>query len=176
MYSYSPYSQPCSRPPLTNAFARDSQTPTVKSPVGSLFLSPGSSIVGLMVTFSKRTYAIPTPRALCWVFTAAWLSLVMVSGGCPHCSAQASHRTASLVAGHRPWSTGDSGGQKSLGCCSSWGHKESDTTEKLNNSKELIAPLAWLSRGLWNLPRLRIEPMSPALAGGFLFTAREVHG
>ena len=63
MYFYSPYSQPCSRPLLTNAFTRDSQTPTGKSPVGSLFLSPGSSIVGLMVTFSKRTYAIPTPRA-----------------------------------------------------------------------------------------------------------------
>ena len=56
-----------------------------QSPVGSLFLSPGSwctrfcyalqesisqsyvssdrSIVGLIVTSSKRTYAIPTPRA-----------------------------------------------------------------------------------------------------------------
>ena len=56
-----------------------------QSPVGSLFLSPGSwctrfccvlqesiskscvisgsSMVGLMVTSSKRTYAIPTPRA-----------------------------------------------------------------------------------------------------------------
>ena len=30
---------------------------------------------------------------------------------------------------------GDSGGQKSLACCSSWGRKESDTTEWLNNNK-----------------------------------------
>ena len=27
---------------------------------------------------------------------------------------------------------GDGGGQKSLACCGSWGHKESDTTERLN--------------------------------------------
>ena len=27
---------------------------------------------------------------------------------------------------------GDGEGQGSLGCCSSWGHKESDTTEHLN--------------------------------------------
>ena len=85
MYCYSPCPQPCTRPPLTHAFTRDSQTPTDKSPVGSLFLSPGSwctrfccalqesisqsyvssgsSMVGLMATSSKRTYAIPTRRA-----------------------------------------------------------------------------------------------------------------
>ena len=28
---------------------------------------------------------------------------------------------------------GDSEGQGSLACCGSWGHKESDTTERLNN-------------------------------------------
>ena len=28
---------------------------------------------------------------------------------------------------------GDSEGQRSLACCSPWGHKESDTTEQLNN-------------------------------------------
>ena len=42
MYCYSPCPQPCSRPPWTHAFARDSWTPTGKSPMGSLFLSPGS--------------------------------------------------------------------------------------------------------------------------------------
>ena len=31
----------------------------------------------------------------------------------------------------------DSEGQGSLACCSSWGHKASDTTERLNNNKEL---------------------------------------
>ena len=30
-------------------------------------------------------------------------------------------------------SQGDGKGQGSLACCSPWGHKESDTTEQLNN-------------------------------------------
>ena len=30
---------------------------------------------------------------------------------------------------------GDGEGQGSLGCCSPWGHKESDMTECLNNNK-----------------------------------------
>ena len=30
----------------------------------------------------------------------------------------------------------DDGGQESLECCSPWGHKESDTTEQLNNNKD----------------------------------------
>ena len=85
LYCHSPCPQPCSRPPLTHAFARESRTPTGKPPVGSLFLSPGSwctrfccalqesisqsyvssgsSIVGLMATSSRRTYSIPTLRA-----------------------------------------------------------------------------------------------------------------
>ena len=29
-------------------------------------------------------------------------------------------------------------GQGSLACCSSWGHKESDTTKRLNNNKHKI--------------------------------------
>ena len=32
---------------------------------------------------------------------------------------------------------GDGKGQRSLACCSPWGHKESDTTERLNNSSNL---------------------------------------
>ena len=31
---------------------------------------------------------------------------------------------------------GDGEGQGSLVCCSPWGHKESDTTERLNNKKK----------------------------------------
>ena len=30
---------------------------------------------------------------------------------------------------------GDGEGQGGLGCCSPWGHKESDTTERLNSNK-----------------------------------------
>ena len=32
---------------------------------------------------------------------------------------------------------GDSEGQGSLACCSPWGHKESDMTERLNNNNNL---------------------------------------
>ena len=86
MYCYSPCPQTCSRPPLTHAFAGDSWTPTGKSPVGSLFLSPGSwcipfccalqesisqsyvssgsSRVGLMATSSKRIMPYPHPEPL----------------------------------------------------------------------------------------------------------------
>ena len=86
MYCHSPCPQPCSRPPPTHhALTGDFWTPTGKSPVQSLFLSPGSwctrfyyalqesisqsyvssgsSLVALMATSSKRTYAIHTPRA-----------------------------------------------------------------------------------------------------------------
>ena len=42
---------------------------------------------------------------------------------------------------------GDSDWQGSLVCCSSWGHKESDTTEQLNNnttfSQNLSSPEKW---------------------------------
>ena len=31
---------------------------------------------------------------------------------------------------------GDGEGQRSLACCSLWGHKESDTTGQLNNSNK----------------------------------------
>ena len=31
----------------------------------------------------------------------------------------------------------DGEGQGSLACCSSWGHKESDTTERLNNNNKV---------------------------------------
>ena len=33
---------------------------------------------------------------------------------------------------------GDSGGQRSLVCCSPWGHKESDMTQQMNNGMVFI--------------------------------------
>ena len=33
---------------------------------------------------------------------------------------------------------GDSEGQGSLTCCSPWGHKESDTTQQLNNTIDVL--------------------------------------
>ena len=34
---------------------------------------------------------------------------------------------------------GDSEGQGSLACCGLWGHKGSDTTERLNNSNKILS-------------------------------------
>ena len=36
-------------------------------------------------------------------------------------------------------------GQGSLACCSPWGHKESDTTEQLNNDNNHFSPLVSIS-------------------------------
>ena len=42
--------------------------------------------------------------------------------------------------GHRFWGTpGVGDGQGGLACYSSWGHKESDTTEQLNSTKTIIS-------------------------------------
>ena len=48
--------------------------------------------------------------------------------------------------------SGASKGLESLACCSPWGHKESDTTEQLNNSSEIkTRPEQNLqSRTIWN--------------------------
>ena len=88
MYCYSPCPNPAAGhhwPMPTSETPRHPQASPGQSPVWSLFFSPGcwctrfccalqesisqscvsygSSVVGLMVTSSKRTYAIPTPRA-----------------------------------------------------------------------------------------------------------------
>ena len=43
--------------------------------------------------------------------------------------------------GHGFKQTPEESGQGSLACCSPWGHKESDTTERLNNNARLKFPL-----------------------------------
>ena len=51
------------------------------------------------------------------------------------------------------WTLGVGDGQGGLVCCSSWGHKESDTTERLNWT-ELIPKMSTftLSSPVWSLP------------------------
>ena len=45
------------------------------------------------------------------------------------------------LSGHEFGQTlGDGEGQGSLVCCSAWGHKERDTTERLNNNKMVLLP------------------------------------
>ena len=43
----------------------------------------------------------------------------------------------------------DGEGQGSLACCSLWGHKELDMTERLNNNKFTFVPYLWNKRVLF---------------------------
>ena len=49
---------------------------------------------------------------------------------------------------------GDGEGQRSLVCCSPWGHKESNTTEQLNNS-EAIYWASLMAQMVKNLPAMQ---------------------
>ena len=51
---------------------------------------------------------------------------------------------------------GNSKGQGSLACCSPWGHKELDMTERLNYSKTLF--IDWYSNNLRWIVMLNIIP------------------
>ena len=41
---------------------------------------------------------------------------------------------------------GDSEGQRSLVCCSPWGHEESDTTDQLNNNSKILTSIVLIQR------------------------------
>ena len=79
--------------------------------------------------------------------------------------------TASLTQCTWIWATpGDGEGQGGLACCSPWGHKESDTTEWLNNnnlfgSKEENQTMAWPSLGLGGTNNLT-RPGLPHIRNG----------
>ena len=60
-----------------------------------------------------------------------------------------------------------SGGHSSLRCVG-FGSCGSQAPERRLSS---CGTRAWLLRGMWDLPRPVLEPVSPALAGGFLTTA-----
>ena len=64
------------------------------------------------------------------------------------------------------WTPGVGDGQGGLACCDSWGHKESDTTERLNWT-ELNWSLIYVSH--W-LPSIfcPLSPLAFLLCGGFL--------
>jgi len=47
------------------------------------------------------------------------------------------------------WAPGVGDGQGSLACCSSWGHKELDTTERLNISMKRTRLQAMVGIGDW---------------------------
>ena len=98
---------------------------------------------------------------LYWVFVAVhWLSVVGATlhcgawashcGGFSCCRAQALGTQASVVVAHGLSSFGSRALEQRLSSCGT---------------------RAYLLRGMWDLPRPGLEPMSPALAGRFLTTA-----
>ena len=46
---------------------------------------------------------------------------------------------------------GDSEGQGSLACCSPWGHKESDMTERLSNNSSFASSTLWKLTALFRI-------------------------
>ena len=58
---------------------------------------------------------------------------------------------------------GDSGEQESLACCSPWGRKESDTTERLNINCEIPHQLAEGTRAVPHSPPPPSFPSKAAL-------------
>ena len=62
------------------------------------------------------------------------------------------------------WTPGDGDGQGGLACCGSWGHKESDTTERLNWTKLRANYLSYadfkLWKGSWLVPLTRVVQRS----------------
>ena len=64
--------------------------------------------------------------------------------------------------GHESEQTpGGSEGQRSLACCSPWGHKESDRTERLNTTTATMDATTWIPQGsaFLSLPPSRAQSL-----------------
>ena len=99
---------------------------------------------------------------LWWVFVVArGLSLVAVGRGYLHCSVWASH-CIGFSCGAQALGTWTSvGAMRGLSSCGSWA---------LERRLSSCAAWAQLLCGMWDHPRLGMEPMFPAWAGGFFTT------
>ena len=91
------------------------------------------------------------------------LSSCSKRGSTPHCSVQASQCSGFSCCGALALGARASAiGARALSSCGSWG---------LEHRLSGCGARAQLLHGTWDLPRPGIEPVSPALAGGFLTTA-----
>ena len=101
---------------------------------------------------------------LCWVFVAACgLSLVAASRGYLHCGARASHCSGFSCC--RAQALGARASvlvERGLSSCGSWA---------LERRLSSCGTWTWLFCGMWDPPGPGLEPVSPALAGGFSTTA-----
>ena len=92
--------------------------------------SPGCSLEGLMLKLKLQYFG-----HLIWRVNSMEKILMLWGIGCRRRSEWQDEMVGwhHQLNGHEfEWTPGVGDGQGGLGCCSSWGHKESDTTERLN--------------------------------------------
>ena len=107
----------------------------VRKPISAVELVRGHSVLFVMIAKLMETFQMST---------GGWIGKQCV--GCPsNHKILPDHRKAwdgmvrrlHCLSGHESERTpGDGDGQGRLGCCSPWGGKESDTTERLNNNNK----------------------------------------
>ena len=96
-------------------------------------ISPGYSLEGLMLKLKLHTLATSCEELTHWkrlIGKVAGRDWGQEEKGTTEDEMAGWHHQ---LDGHEfGWTPGASDGQGGLGCCNSWGHKESDTTERLN--------------------------------------------
>ena len=96
-------------------------------------MSPGCSLEGLMLKLKLQYFGVWPPHAKSWLI---WKDL---DAGKDWGQEEKGTTEDEMVGWHHRldghgfgWTPGVGDGQGGLVCCGSWGHKESDTTERLN--------------------------------------------
>ena len=95
-------------------------------------INPGNPLEGLMLKLKLYTLATWCKELTHWKRPWCWERLRAGGEGATEEEMVIYHH---WLNGHEFEQTpGDSGKQRSLACCSPWGHKELDTTQQLNNN------------------------------------------
>ena len=92
-------------------------------------ISPGCSLEGLMLKL-KLQYFGSCEKLIHWKRLWCWEG--MGTGGEGDDEDEMAGWHHQLDESESEWTLGDGDGQGGLECCNSWGHKELDTTERLN--------------------------------------------
>ena len=93
-------------------------------------ISPGCSLEGIMLKLKLQYLATSCEELTHWKRLRCWEGLGAGGEGDDRDEMAGWHHR---LHGHEfGWTPGIGDGQGGLACCDSWGHKESDTTERLN--------------------------------------------
>ena len=93
-------------------------------------ISPGISLEGMMLSWNSNTLATWCEELTHWKRPWCWERFWQEGKGTTEDEMFGWHH---WLDGHGSvWIPGVSDGQGGLACCGSWGHKELDTTERLN--------------------------------------------